>query len=405
MNNRYPTQIEHLHFLVAEDNEFQRHWLTVMLTKLGAQLVTEAENGCIALDMLSDKSRRIDISFIDLNMPGMDGIELMRHLANRDYQGSIVLTSALGSALLFSVATMSKAYGIELLGTFEKPATPELLQEMISRYKPGERRTDKRVNALPAFTLEQILQGLRNGQFEPFFQPKVELATGKVKAVEAFARWRHPQHGLVMPAAFLPALEAGGHLEELTWEITRYCIETCRAWHERGLMLSVSINLTAAALAEAGLTERILTLLDEQGIEPKYITFEINDLMAMTDSPVCLENLARMRMRGFGLSVDDYGTARSNMQQLLRIPFLDLQINRSFVAGAGTNEHMRLALSSSLDLARKLRRNSVAVGVETREDWDLLRDLGCTYAQGYYIARPMEREAVPEWVDEWSHFF
>jgi len=194
-------------------------------------------------------------------------------------------------------------------------------------------------------------------------------------------------------------------MEELTWTIIRCCVEACRIWHERGLMLSVSINLSASSLAETGLTDRILTLLSEQGIEPHYITFEITELIAMTDSPVCLENLARMRMKGFGLSVDDYGTARSNMQQLLRIPFLDLKIDRSFVVGAGTNQHMRLALSSSLELARKLRRNSVAVGVETREDWDLLRDLGCTYAQGYYIARPMERDAVPGWVDEWAQFF
>lgn len=406
MSIQYPIQIDHLHFLVAEDNEFQRHWLTVMLTKLGAQHVIEAENGRIALDILSDKSKRIDISFIDLNMPDMDGIELMRHLANCDYQGRIVLTSAHGSALLFSVETMSKAYGINLLGTFEKPATPELLQDMIGRYKPSEQHTDKLKNDVPpTFTLEQILQGIRDGQFEPFFQPKVSLTTGKVHAVEAFARWRHPQYGLVMPAAFLPVLEAGGHMEELTWNVIRRCVEACRIWHERSLMLSVSINLSASSLAETGLTERILALLSEQGIEPHHITCEITELMAMTDSPVCLENLARMRMKGFGLSVDDYGTARSNMQQLLRIPFLDLKIDRSFVVGAGTNQHMRLALSSSLDLARKLRRNSVAVGVETREDWDLLRDLGCTYAQGYYIARPMERDAVPGWVDEWAQFF
>lgn len=406
MSIQNPIQIDHLHFLVAEDNEFQRHWLTVMLTKLGAQHVTEAENGSVALDILSDKSKHIDITFIDLNMPGMDGIELIRHLATCDYQGHIVLTSAHGSALLFSVETMSKAYGIKLLGTFEKPATPELLQEIIGRYKPSEERIDRPGDdASPAFTLEQIRQGIRDGQVEPFFQPKVSLTTGKVTAVEAFARWRHPQYGMVMPSAFIPALEADGHMEELTWTIIRCCVEACRIWHERGLMLSVSINLSATSLAETGLTDRILTLLSEQGIEPHYITFEITELIAMTDSPVCLENLARMRMKGFGLSVDDYGTARSNMQQLLRIPFLDLKIDRSFVVGAGTNQHMRLALSSSLELARKLRRNSVAVGVETREDWDLLRDLGCTYAQGYYIARPMERDAVPGWVDEWAQFF
>jgi EAL domain-containing protein (putative c-di-GMP-specific phosphodiesterase class I) len=194
-------------------------------------------------------------------------------------------------------------------------------------------------------------------------------------------------------------------METLTWTVIAKSVAACRAWHDRGLMLSVSINLSATSLAEAGLAEKILAHIAEHGIDTQYVNFEITELIAMTDVPVCLENLARLRMKGFGLSVDDYGTGHSNMQQLLRIPFLDLKIDRSFVAGAAQNKAMEIALSSSLELARKLRRNSVAVGVETREDWDLLRGLGCTYAQGYYIAKPMERDAVPGWIAEWSQFF
>lgn len=403
MTQHHPVQIADLHFLIAEDDEFQRRWLEVMLTKLGAQHIAEAENGQVALNILQDKNRRIDISFIDLNMPSMDGIELVRHLANNDCRTSIVLTSALGSALLFSVETMSKAYGVDLLGTFEKPATPEVLQELIGRYLPPEVRAAKK--GPPVFTLQEIRDGIKAGQFEPFFQPKVELATGKVKAVEAFVRWRHPQHGLVTPPSFIPALEASGHMEDLTWLVVERAVAACRVWHDQGLMLSVSINLSATSLAEPGLAEKILSHIGQHGIEPQHLTIEITELMAMTDVPVCLENLARLRMKGFGLSIDDYGTAHSNVQQLLRIPFLDLKIDRSFVAGASQNKQMHIALSSCLDLARKLRRNSVAVGVETREDWDLLRDLGCTYAQGYYIAKPMERDAIPGWIEEWSQFF
>jgi len=395
--------IADLHFLIAEDDEFQRRWLQVMLAKLGAQHIVEAENGEIALEILQAKDSRIDISFIDLNMPRMDGVELVRHLANGDCRTSIVLTSALGSALLFSVETMSKAYGIDLLGTFEKPATPEVLQGLIQRYQPPEVRRAKK--ALPVFTLQEIRDGIRAGQFEPFFQPKVELATGKVKAVEAFVRWRHPQHGIVTPPAFIPVLEASGHMEDLTWLVVERAVAACRIWHDQGLMLSVSINLSATSLAEPGLAEKILAHIGQHGITPQYLTIEITELMAMTDVPVCLENLARLRMKGFGLSIDDYGTAHSNVQQLLRIPFLDLKIDRSFVAGASQNQQMHIALSSCLELARKLHRNSVAVGVETREDWDLLRDLGCTYAQGFYIAKPMERDAVPGWIEEWSQFF
>ncbi|KIF80561.1 EAL domain-containing response regulator [Noviherbaspirillum autotrophicum] len=404
MNDRAPANIADLHFLVVEDDEFQRRWLTVMLAGLGAQHIAEAENGQVALGILQDRTRQIDISFVDLNMPGMDGIELMRHLANAEHQGAVVLVSALGSALLFSVETMSKAYGINLLGAFEKPATPEILQDVIRRYRPPHAHgTIKK--ALPVLRLEDILHGLQEQQFEPLFQPKVELATGKVRAVEAFARWRHPQYGLVPPAAFIPTLEACGHMDQLTSVVVEQSIAACRAWQDLGLMLSVSINLSASSLAEAGLVDKIVGLTTQYGIAPQDVTFEITELIAMTDVPVCLENLARLRMRGFGLSIDDFGTAHSNLQQLLRIPFLDLKIDRSFVAGAAHNTQMHLALSSCLELARKMRRNSVAVGVETREDWDLLRGLGCTYAQGYYIARPMERDAVPAWVEEWSQFF
>lgn len=403
MTQKNPVLIADLHFLIAEDDEFQRRWLNVMLTKLGAQHIVEAENGQVALEILRNPQQPVDISLIDLNMPGMDGIELVRHLANDDNQTAVVLTSALGSTLLFSVETMAKAYGINLLGSFEKPATPEVLQELIATFQPPQARAGKKVP--PVFTLQEIRDGIRAGQFEPFFQPKVELASGKVKAMEAFVRWHHPQHGLLTPPSFIPVLEAGGHMEDLTWAVIERSVAACHAWHEQGLMLGVSINLSTASLAEPGLAERLLKHIEQHGIETQYIMIEITELIAMTDVPVCLENLARLRMKGFGLSIDDYGTAHSKVQQLLRIPFLDLKIDRSFVAGASKNPQMRIALASCLELAQKLRRNSVAVGVETREDWDLLRDLGCTYAQGYYIAKPMQRDAVPGWVEEWSQFF
>jgi EAL domain-containing protein (putative c-di-GMP-specific phosphodiesterase class I)/ActR/RegA family two-component response regulator len=405
MNTESQASIAELNFLIVEDDAFQRRWLTVMLTNLGAQNIAEAENGHAALHLFQDNARPIDISLIDLHMPDMDGIELVRHLAKNNAQSSVILTSALGSSLLFSVETMSKAYGIDLLGAFEKPATPELLAELIGKYRPPQLRSSALDDACPAFTLEEIQHGLQAEQFEPFFQPKVNLATGKVTAVEAFARWRHPQYGIVLPATFIPVLEASSHMESLTWVIIERSVAACRAWHAQGLMLSVSINLSATALAEPGLAEKILGYIAQHGIETQYITFEITELIAMTDAPVCLENLARLRMKGFGLSVDDYGIGHSNMQQLLRIPFLDLKIDRSFVAGASRNKAMRIVLRSSLELAHKLQRNSVAVGVETREDWDLLRDMGCTYAQGHYIARPMECEAVPAWLEEWSQFF
>jgi len=401
MNKDHPVSIADLHFLLAEDDPFQRHWLATMLAKLGALHISEAENGRVALQQL--QGRPIDIAFIDLDMPQMDGIELVRHLANGAQAPAIALTSELGAPLLLAVETMSKAYGLHVLGSLEKPATPEALQQLLAEYRPPQVRAA--ANTMPAFTLQDIQQGLSAGQFEPVFQPQVELATGKVRQVEVFARWRHPQHGLVRPSAFLPILEASGQMEQLTWAVIEPAVAACRGWHDQGLMLSIALNVSVSSLAQPGLAERMLAHIAQHGIAPQYITVEITELMAMTDVPVCIENLARLRMKGFGLSIEDYGTAHSNLQQLLRIPFLDLKIDRSFVAGASRSQQMQIALRSGLEMAKKLNRNSGAVGVETREHWDLLRDLGCTYAQGHYIAKPMERAAVPGWIEEWSHFF
>ncbi len=395
--------IADLNFLVAEDDLFQRRWLVIMLTNLGIRNITEVGDGIEALRILQDKSRQIDISFVDLNMPGMDGMELIRHLAKENHPTAIILASALDSSLLFSVETMSKAYGINLLGTIEKPATPEALLALIKQYKPPEAR--QQYAAVTDFTIEQILQGLQNKEFEPLFQPKVELATGQVKGVEAFARWRHPQHGLIAPHAFLRVLEEHSRMDALVWAIIEKSAAACLAWHAQGYAVPFSINLSPSSLEQAGFAENLVEYLAQQGINERHIVLEVTESAAVTNVPYFLENLARLRMKGFHLSVDDYGSGHTSMQQLLQIPFSELKIDRAFVAGASENQSMELVLSSSFELCRKLNRISVAVGVETQQDWDFLIKLGCTYAQGYYVAKPMEAEVLPAWMKEWSQFF
>jgi EAL domain-containing protein (putative c-di-GMP-specific phosphodiesterase class I) len=397
--------ISDLHFLVAEDNEFQRRWLIVMLTNLGANHIVEAGDGHNALAVLQDPSQSIDICFIDLNMPGMDGLELIRHMAKENNPPSIILASALDPSLVFSVETMSKAYGVNLLGTIAKPATPENLLELIGLYEPNRPKEREATASGPVFSLDEIVRGLNNDQFLPYFQPKVEIETGHVKGAEAFARWNHPDHGVVSPAAFLSTLDGTPHLNTLSWIIIEKSAAACRIWKDLELPISVSINIASSSLADSGAAEHIATIVAKHGIESSLITLEITESAARIDNPHYLENLARLRMKGFVLAIDDFGTGHASMQELLRIPFSEVKIDRSFVAGASKNDSIKLVLSSNLELARKLNRQSTAVGVETRHDWDLLLHLGCTHAQGYYIAKPMESKVLPAWMDEWAQFF
>jgi EAL domain-containing protein (putative c-di-GMP-specific phosphodiesterase class I) len=172
----------------------------------------------------------------------------------------------------------------------------------------------------------------------------------------------------------------------------------CSAWRTAGLEMTVSVNLSLKSLGDTQIAERVTDLVRSQNLEPRHVILEVTESAAAAEVGRALENLARLRMKGFGLSIDDYGTGYSSMQQLTRIAFTELKIDRSFVANAARQESVRVILQSSLDMARKLGIHAVAEGVETQADYDLLRRLGCDLAQGYFVARPMDAEAYLRWV-------
>ena len=391
--------IEELHILVAEDQDFQRKTLVRMLSGLGAKHVSTAPDGKAALDIFTGRVPPVDIIISDLEMPGMDGMEFMRHIGEANIPVSVIISSALDPALIASVETMTKAYGITLLGAIDKPATPEKLRALIDRYTPPKQKAPR--PAAPAIPLEEIRRGLDAREFEPFFQPKVSLGDGSVVGAEALARWRHPQKGVLAPFAFITAMEDNGLIDSLTWSILEKSVASCREWLGRGLKATVSINLSLKSLGDPGLAERITAQVAAQNLAAGHVVLEITESAAMTDVAKALENLTRLRMKGFGLSIDDYGTGYSSMQQLSRIPFTELKIDQSFVFSAVEKESSRVILASSLDMAKKLKLKSVAEGVETRAHWDLLQGLGCDIAQGYFIAKPMEAAAFQQWALDW----
>ena len=145
------------------------------------------------------------------------------------------------------------------------------------------------------------------------------------------------------------------------------------------------------------MADAIIDRVAASGIAPGFVILEITESAIMTDLSITLGTLARLRLKGFGLSIDDYGTGFSCMLQLSRVPCTELKIDRAFVNGASKKPHLRIMLESALDIARKLNLKVVAEGMETREDWQLLRDLECGEAQGYFVAKPMPGEALLSW--------
>ena len=389
-----------LTFLVVEDHESQRSLLVRMLKGLGAKRIHEAAGGHGALTIIEDPTRPVDIIISDLDMPGMDGMEFIRRLGPVGARISMILASALERKLLGSIATMAEAYGVRLLGVIEKPLTPGKLVPLIELHQQVQSRPDRPAEL--TFTLQEIVEGLHNDEFEPFVQPKIALATGQIIGAEALARWRHPRHGIVAPHAFITLLEEHGLIDDLTWVMLRKAAALCSAWRAAGMDSTVSVNLSFKSLDELHLADLVTEHVRSQNLEPQHMILEVTESATTVDVGKTLENLARLRVKGFGLSIDDYGTGYSSMQQLTRIAFTELKIDQSFVINATKEDAARIILESSLEMAHKLNITSVAEGVETQADWDLLRRLGCDLAQGYFIARPMEHGVYHDWVLNWN---
>ncbi|KXW57978.1 EAL domain-containing response regulator [Ferrovum myxofaciens] len=382
-----------LNFLVVEDDDFQRRMVVTMLHSLGAAEVREAGNGRQALEMLhAVHTRPVDIVLCDMDMPEMDGMAFLRHLGQENNAAAVIILSMLDRVLLVSVEKMSEAYGVKLLGAVEKPLTRVQLEALILRYERGS-RAQRPHGTVQVFTLEEIRQGMKAKQFEPYFQPKVDMKTGRLMGAEALARWIHPEYGVITPYAFIPLLEKAKEMDELTFMMLEKSVAACRSLQDKGHSLVISINLSLTSLTDITLADRITQGVLDAGVDPRAIVLEITESAAMTDVAHALENLARLRMHGFGLSIDDFGTGYSSMQQLMRIAFSELKIDQSFVKDIASNESLRIVVESSIGMARKLRVKSVAEGVETQQDWEILKTLNCDIAQGYFIAKPMNLDA------------
>jgi len=384
--------IEKIRFLVVEDHQFQRWLADSILREAGAKHIYAAADGRAALDILSILEPPVDIVVSDLDMPGMDGMELVRHLAAQRHHAALIIVTSMEPKVASAVEVMARTLKVAFLGTIQKPFTAKKLTTLLAAHDPARPHADA-----PAFKAEEIAHGLKAGQFEALFQPKVDMRTEKLIGVETLGRWRHPQHGFVNPRHFIGVAEAAGLMDPLTIAMARHAAQSWHAMSRAGFDITASVNLSVASLADVSFAERITQAVRGEGVDPAAMVLEVTESAAASDLAAKLENLTRLRIKGFGLSLDDYGTGYSSMQRLSRVPFTELKIDGAFVKEAPGDMHARAMVESSLELGRKLKIDVVAEGIETHVEWNLLLKMGCPTAQGYYIGRPMTVAEILDW--------
>ncbi|MHA4869782.1 EAL domain-containing response regulator [Duganella sp. PWIR1] len=383
--------------LVVEDSLTQRAHLASLLQQLGFGLVLGARDGYEALRLLEQPEHDVFLVVSDLAMPGMDGIELSCQLIDRQLVPKLVVVSAQDTRLLDLVENMRRTdAGGVLLGALSKPVQLAPLEALLKQRPapPGVLAPPD----IPQVTEAELGAALKQGQFVPWFHPRIGMRDGELKGVEALARWRHPTRGLLEPQHFIAALEGSSLLAEFTLAIVRQVLVQLAQWQRTVLPgLTASINLPAGILGERRFVDRLAALTASTGIAPATLVWEVSETMVMRQPLPTLINLGRLRLMGFGLAMDDFGIGYSSVRQLARCPFTELKIDRVFVDGATRWPHRRAVLCSAIELGQRFKATTVAEGVETESDWLLLRQLGCEQAQGYLLALPMPPEELIDW--------
>jgi len=257
------------------------------------------------------------------------------------------------------------------------------------------------ISAAP-LALDEIWKGIEADEFMPYFQPKVSLRGMELAGVEALMRWQHPQRGVLTAGAFLPVVEDNFLFDELTTVMLEKSIVQCRRWQAEGVDVPVSVNLSPDLLRDAGLAARIAAKVRAHRLPASRLIIEVPEAAIAHDIGDALENLVQLRVMGFGLAIDDFGTGHCSREQLERIPASEMKIDRKMLAGAARRPALRDLLQQSIELARELNFQAVAEGVENQEEWNLVNELGCDMAQGYFIARPMAGDDLVGWLQVWT---
>ncbi len=392
--------INDLRVLVVDDDTFILRSVSRMLEKLGVKKVITTDKAELALKLISCRIEPIDVLISDLNMPELDGVQLIRHLGDLKEKVGLILISGEDARILQTAESIARERQINVLGSLEKPVKSAQIEALLSSQGVAQVVHSRMMN-IPDLGAE-LHQAIKENQIHPYYQPQLNIKTNQVVGAEALARWHHPEKGMVPPNIFIPIAEQLGLIGDLTRQIYSVAFTDLQAWRKAGLNLTVSVNFSPRGLDNLDIPEMVQQELKSRLIPPDKVIIEVTESLVTRDLITSLDILTRFRLKGIGLSIDDFGTGFSTLEQLKRIPFTELKVDHSFVHGAGKHKVSLAILESSLQLAAKLDIHTVAEGVENEDDLQLVRNLGCELAQGYYYAKPMPLDDFLSWLNQYN---
>jgi EAL domain-containing protein (putative c-di-GMP-specific phosphodiesterase class I) len=360
----------------------------------GFEVKTISDPSLVEQSLIEFKPNSI---MLDLMMPGTDGVELLRTLGDHIKGCAIVLMSGHDVRVLNSAKRLGSAHGINVIGILEKPIEVPTLRDTLDTLANAEQKTEGKQTDVSN-------SKLKVEEIAVFYQPIVDIVTGRVRGMEALVRWNHPQHGILSPDHFLDKLDEK-EMDALTEQVMKIAVDNLVEFHAKGFPVAISINMTASNLIDLGVPDRLDELCKLKNIPNEKLTIEVTEGEAMRDVRKIMDVLTRLRLRGFGVAIDDFGTGYSSLRELQRMPFSSMKMDKSFVMDMVDNRDSQMIVNTIIDLGHNLNLKVVAEGVETPAVWNMLKDRGCDLGQGYLISKPIAFDNFLKWITEKAGVF
>jgi len=385
---------------VIDDSKAILMVMQTMLTELGFSEVDTYESAVDALECISEGPDQYQLLFIDLNMPVMDGMELMRQLGAIGYIGGIVIVSGMEARIVELASEIAKQNRVFLVGHLPKPVQFDSLRWTILKLKQLQ---EERNNRPELISREELLYAISHKCVIPYYQPKLDVTTNRVQSVEVLARIVDRQNDrIIMPGAFISVAEEHDLMDMLTMQLIEQTTEEFADLQQQFEPdLHLSFNLSPNQLGDLQCPLRLGKILEHHKVKRQQVTLEITEEYALKSSEQ-LESLNRFRMQGYGVSLDDFGTGFTNIQQLRSLPFSEIKIDRSLIQGLQHDSFAQLLVGSLYGLAEQLNLTLVAEGIETDSELTYLKThFPKVLIQGYLICRPAPKDALCDWYRHW----
>lgn len=391
-------QLNWINALIVDDSHAILNFTSAVLKQnFGIEKIQTKTSAISAVSLLKAE-KNINLLFLDLNMPEMDGIQFLAELSRMNYKGFLVIMSGVAPRIIASVEELAKSHGLNYLGTLLKPLEPKDFTELLADI--GEHTVKEGTGR--ELKIYEIIRAIKDESLEVYYQPQVNLHTKQVYGVEVLVRLDHPTLGIVSPDQFLSKIEQSDLMIHMTFIILRKALRDWTKWKKQGVELKLSVNISAYSLQRTEFVEELLAVMSEFSMPLDKICLEVNDRAIVRNVPQELETLSRLNMKGIELALDDFGQEQASVERIQHLPVNVLKLDKRFLLDRKNKQGQITIIESCIAFAKRLNMVTVAEGVESSEHWKLCGELGCDVAQGFYLSKPISAKEVLAWIANWK---